>query len=133
MEPAPPSVAPEATDTGAAIEPLTSRPPDDTLTPPLEVLVPDRVSVPLPVLVRESAPENAPEKVVSPLPAPVVRVAAVADESVTAPAPDRLAMIWSKPWMSTVPPEPTTICELGEKASAVSPRNVPALTSVLPE
>ena len=66
--PAPASVAPLLTDTAElASDPLTSSVPALTVVPPLWGLVPDKVTVPVPCLVRVPVPLSTPAYVPFPL------------------------------------------------------------------
>ena len=77
------------------------------------MLGPDRVSVPVPILLRPPAPEIVPENVVLVLSLPVV---SVAEPSVTEPAPASEPMVWLKLLRSRVAPLATVKAVKGENA-----------------
>ena len=100
--------------------------PSGTVAVPENVLVPVRMSVPLPVLARPPLPETTPEKV----PVPVVSVPA---PRVTLPAPSREATVAVRPLTSKVAPEETVRAVAVGSAPVEAPRrSVPVETVVVP-
>ena len=139
-EPSISRAAPDATVVPPAVVPraaldCTRITPAVMVVAPVYVLAPDRVRVPVPVLVRASAPlpsAATPEKVVLVLLPPAVRVTAPAAPLVTLPAPASEPIVSLKPNRSNVAP-PTTVSALLAPTALTTPSlTVPALMVVAP-
>ena len=99
------------------------------------MLAPDKVSVPVPSLVRETPPTPAaisPENVVLALLPPAVRVTAATPVLVAVPAPASEPTVQLNPLRSKVPPTDTVNALLAGTALAMPSFRVPALTVVAP-
>ena len=98
-------------------------------------MFPDRVSVPVPVLVRASRPapsEATPEKLVDAFVPPLERVAVATPLLVTLPAPASDPTVSPKPPMSNTAPDATVSALLAPIALPTPTLRVPALTFVAP-
>ena len=102
---------------------------------PEYVLVPARVAMPVPALVRATValPSlSVPVKLVVVLLPPVVSVIEPAAVLVTVPAPASDPIVSEKPARSTVAPDATVTALLGPMPLAIASLTVPLLTAVAP-
>ena len=133
--PVPPNVPPFTLAALEACEPFTISVAALVVVVPEYVLAPDKISVPVPVFVRATAPLPfwmMPENVVELLLPPAVRMTAPAALLVTVPAPASEPMTSLKPPRSNVAPA-ATVTALAEPIALVMPsRSVPALIAVAP-
>jgi len=120
--PVPPKVAPEATVTPVVAfnAPVTDKMPAETVVVPLCVLVPDKVKVPVPLLVKLLAPPIAPDNVTAAL-----------LEIVVAPLNVTLLVNVVAPVISSVVLAPIVNVPI-LRLPAEEMRNVPDVTEVVP-
>ena len=130
----PPSMATRLAAAPSAVAPTATKVPPLTATLPTKVLAPERVCAPAPFFTTPRLPESTPEKVeVVATPGARVRVAAVREALVTAPAPARESTATDRPLTSIVPLVPTVTALVAAPRAAASPRvTLPALTVTPP-